>query len=86
MAKKEKVEAIQPEESRAILKLAIKDRGTTQVDLADKLGMYQSGLSGLINRPKMTLYGFGTILNAMDYDIAVVDRATGEVKWIVAVK
>lgn len=86
MAKKVKYESIEAEESREILKKAIKERGTTQIDVADKLGMYQSGLSGLINRPKMTMYGFCTVLNAMEYDVAVVDRNTGEVMWKVAVK
>ena len=86
MTKKEKYEAIQAEEDKAILRMALKERGTTQVEVADKLGMYQSGLSGLMNRQKMTIYGFSTILNAMDYDLAVVDRETGEVKWKVAIK
>lgn len=86
MTKKGKYDEIQCEDSKEILRLAIKERGMTQVEVADKLGMYQSGLSGLINRSKMTMYGFGTILDAMGYDVAVVDRETGEVVWKVAVK
>ena len=86
MTKKEKYDSVPAEDSSAVLRLAIKERGTTQQDVADKLGMYQSGISGLINRPKMTMYGFGTVLDAMDYDVAVVDRTTGEIMWKVAVK
>ena len=86
MEKKEKYEEIESGTCSEILRLAIKKRGTTQIAVADSLGMYQSGLSGLINRSKMTMYGFGTILNAMDYDVAVVDRETGEIMWKVAIK
>ena len=86
MTKKEKYDAIEAMGCSDILKTAIQERETTQLAVADKLGMYQSGLSGLIHRPKMTMYGFGTILNAMDYDVAVVDRKTGEVMWKVKVK
>ena len=69
-----------------ILKASIKERGITQVDLADRLGIRQSSLSGNINRRRMSLEVFGEILNAMDYDVAVVDRETGEIMWKVAVK
>ena len=86
MAKKVKYNELIAEDCPDILKHAIQERGTTQSDVADKLGMYQSGLSGLINRPKMTMYGFCTVLNAMEYDVAVVDRNTGEIMWKVAVK
>lgn len=86
MAKKVKHDAVQTDECGAILKQAMKERGATQVEVADKLGMLQTGVSGLINRPKMTMYGFSTVLNALDYDVAVVDRNTGEVVWKVAVK
>ena len=86
MAKKVKYEEIKAENCKDILRKAIQERGTTQVAVADLLGMYQSGLSSLINRPNMTMYGFGTVLNAMNYDVAVVDRETGEVMWKVALK
>lgn len=86
MTRKEKYDMIPAKDSSDILKRAIKERELTQVEVADRIGIRQSGLSGLINRPKMTMYGFGTVLNAMDYDIAVVDRNTGEVIWKVAVK
>ena len=86
MTRKEKYDTIPAKESSDILKRAIKERELTQVEVADRIGIRQSGLSGLINRPKMTMYGFGTVLNAMDYDIVVVDRNTGEVIWKVAVK
>lgn len=85
MARKEKKE-IQAIEERQILKNALKERGMMQVDLADKLGILQSAVSGNINRRRMGLDVFSTMLNAMDYDVAVVDRETGEIMWKVAVK
>lgn len=84
MAKKVKEISVMDEGS--ILKSAMKERGMMQVDLADKLGVLQSSISGNINRKRMGLEVFSTMLNAMEYDVAVVDRATGEVMWKVAVK
>ena len=85
MAQKEKKE-IQGMDSGMILKNAMKSRSMMQIDLADKLGVLQSSISGNINRKRMSLEVFNTMLNAMDYDVAVVDRETGEVMWKVAVK
>lgn len=86
MAKKVKEENIPVMEEGEILKASIKERSITQVELADRLGIRQSSLSGNINRRRMSLEVFSEILNAMDYDVAVVDRETGEVVWKVAVK
>ena len=86
MKKKEKYESLPSETSNDILKLAIQSREATQMDVAVKLGMYQSGLSGILHRPKMTMYGFGTVLDALDYDVAVIDRKTGDAVWKVKVK
>ena len=69
-----------------ILREAMKARGITQVVLADKLGVLQSSLSGSLNRKRSSMEVFCRLLNAMDYDVAVVDRETGEVVWKVAVK
>ena len=79
-------ESVPVMEEGSILKNAMKDRHMMQVDLADKLGVLQSSVSGNINRRRMSLEVFSTMLNAMEYDVAVVDRKTGEVKWKVAVK
>lgn len=85
MAQKVKKEIPVMEEGE-ILKTSVKERKITQVELADRLGIRQSSLSGNINRRRMSLEVFSTILNAMGYDVAVVDRETGEVKWKVEVK
>ena len=85
MAQKVKKEIPVMEEGE-ILKASVKERKITQVELADRLGIRQSSLSGNINRRRMSLEVFSTILNAMGYDVAVVDRETGEVKWKVEVK
>ena len=68
-----------------ILRASMKERGITQVELADKLGILQSSLSGNINRRRMSLEVFREILDAMEYDVAVVDRRTGEIMWKVEV-
>ena len=73
-------------DSGAILKSAMKERSIVQVDLADKLGVLQSAVSGNINRKRMSLDVFSTMLDAMDFDVAVVDRESGEVMWRVEVK
>ena len=67
-----------------ILRMALKERNMKQMDLADKLGVLQSTISGNLNRPRLGLEVFNSMLDAMDYDVAVVDRTTGEVRWIVA--
>ena len=84
--KKVQKEGIPVMEEGKILKDAMKERRIMQVELADKLGVLQSSISGNINRKRMSLEVFSTMLNAMDYDVAVVDRNTGEVMWKVAVK
>lgn len=85
MAQKVKKEIPVMEEGE-ILKASVKERKITQIELADRLGIRQSSLSGNINRRRMSLEVFSTILNAMGYDVAVMDRETGEVKWKVEVK
>lgn len=69
-----------------VLRAAIKARGTSQVDVAKKLGMLQSALSQNIGRGRMTVDKFKTILDAMDYDVYVVDRRTGKAAWALDVE
>ena len=64
-----------------ILKAAIKERNTTQVAIAEKLGWLPSAVSQNINRNRMTIEKFKEILDAMEYDIYVVDRRTGKAMW-----
>lgn len=63
---------------RDVLKLAQKTRGVTQLALAEKLNMKQNSLSQNMSRSRMSLGMFGRILNALGYDIVVVDRDSGE--------
>lgn len=86
MAQKAKKVEVPVMEEGAILKASIKERGITQIELADRIGIRQSTLSDNINRRRMSLKVFGEVLNAMEYDIAVVDRSTGEIMWKVDVK
>ena len=86
MARKGTATEVEALEENKIIRVAMKERGVVQVELAKRLGILQSSLSGNINRTRMSLDVFNTMLNAMDYDVAVVDRTTGEVKWKVVVK
>lgn len=84
MARKDKLNMANAKEDTVILKEAIRARNICQVDLADKLGIVQSTLSGNLNRRRMGLDNFRDILNALDYDVCVVDRNSGEIVWKVA--
>ena len=86
MARKVKEEEILVLNEGDAIRSAMKERGMKQIELAEKLGMLQSGLSNSINRKHISVDVFKTILDAMGYDVAVVDRQTGEVKWKVALK
>lgn len=84
MARNEKVDMVKAKEDSVILKEAFKERGALQIDVADKLGIRSATLSGNINRRRMGLDVFRDILNALDYDVCVVDRNSGEIMWKVA--
>ena len=64
---------------RDILKAALKKRNMTQVMLSERLGMKGSALSQNMSRQKMSLGMFTKILSAMDYDVVIRDRTTGEI-------
>lgn len=86
MARKVKEDEIPVLDEGDAIRSAMKERGMKQIELAEKMGMLQSGLSNSINRKHISVDVFKTILDAMGYDVAVVDRQTGEVKWRVVVK
>lgn len=71
---------------KEILKVARAERGVTQVVLADKLGMLQHSLSANMTRQRMSLGMFTKILEALDFDVVVVDRETGDIRWKVEVE
>lgn len=66
-----------------ILKAAIAERGTSQVKLAKVIGIRQNALSASINRERMSMDSFTRILDELGYAVAVVDKRSGEVCWIV---
>lgn len=66
---------------REIMKVAQKSRKVTQDVVAEKLGIKRNALSQGINRSRMSLSMFSRVLNALDYDVVVVDRDTGEPMW-----
>lgn len=57
-----------------IIRLALKDTGTTQQYLGDKLGIGQNAVANTIARPGITLNKFVTIMNALGYDVTVTPR------------
>jgi len=68
---------------REILRSAMKERGETQSKVAAALGEQQNGLSAKITRERMSLDTFRSVLNVVGYDVAVIDRENGEVRWVV---
>lgn len=68
---------------KEIMKEALAESGYTQKLLAEKLGMSQTGISGSMNRGRTSLPVFCKLLDVMGYDVAVVDRKDGTVRWIV---
>lgn len=72
---------IKTETDRMILKKAQKQRNTTQTVLAHQIGVSQNALSQSMNRPRISLGMFAKILDALDYDVMIVNRETGEAEW-----
>ena len=70
-------------EDKAILKAAIRERGVRQKDLAERMGIQPSSLSMNMTRDRMGLDNFKEILDELGYDVAVIDRGSGEVKWVI---
>lgn len=64
-----------------ILKLAQKSRHVTQDVIASSLKMKRNSLSQNMSRPRMSLGMFAKILDALDYDVMIVNRETGEAEW-----
>ena len=64
-----------------VIRAAMKARGLTQMALAKEIGMSQNNLSNIINRTRMSVVSVKELLDAMGYDLVVVDRKTGEQCW-----
>ena len=64
-----------------VIRVAMKARGLTQTALAEKVGTAQNSLSNAINRSRMSVQWLKKILDAMGFDLVVVDRKTGKQCW-----
>ena len=64
-----------------ILKSAQKSRHVTQDMIAEKLNVKRNALCQSMNRPRMSLGMFAKILDALDYDVVIVNRETDEPEW-----
>lgn len=75
------MENVQAERSSSIMRKAMKRRGLTQRELADTMGTTQTAVSGNMTRYKIGLDTFSRIMAAMEYDVVVIDRKTGQAEW-----
>ena len=71
---------------RDILRAAMKRRHATQNAVAEKMGMLPNSLSQNMNRTRISMENFKKILDALDYDIYIVDRNNQEAIWCVDVE
>ena len=67
---------------REILRRAVREQETTQANIAKELGVQQNALSAKMTRERMSVDTFKAVLNVLGYDIVVVDRISGERKWL----
>ena len=72
---------VQSISEKGILKRAQKNRSVTQDVIADRIGIKRNSLCQNMNRSRMSLDTFAKVLDALDYDIVVVDRDSGEPMW-----
>ena len=70
-------------DGKGIMKEAMAERGMTQKQLGDRIGMLQTSVSAGFARDRISLEMFNKLLNGMNYAVAVVDKETGEIKWYV---
>ena len=66
---------------RSILRAALKTRNVTQGSIANRIGIKQSTLSVTMRCSRISLAAFAKILSALDYDVVIADRETGDVVW-----
>ena len=69
--------------AREILREAVKESGMTQKALAERLGILPTSLSAGLSREHISLDLFSKYLNGMGYAVAVLDKCSGEVRWVV---
>lgn len=66
---------------RDVMRRAQRERSVTQETLAGKIGIKRNALCQNMNRSRLSLSTFSDVLTALDYDIVIVDRETGEAMW-----
>lgn len=69
--------------TKEIMRKAKEERGITQKELADRLGILQTSLSAGFAREHISLTLFSKYMNGMGYAVAVVDKQSGDVRWVV---
>ena len=69
-----------------ILSAARSCKGMTQAAIGKKLNMLQNAVSMNMSRKRISLEMFARLLDAMGYDVVVVDRDDGSAKWKVEVE
>lgn len=62
-----------------LIKSALKEKGMTQKELAIMLGIDHQTLRNRLYRGSFSVDSAADILNKLEYDIAIIDRKTGEV-------
>ena len=82
-ATEKKVKEERKMDGKGIMKEAMAERGMTQKQLGDRIGMLQTSVSAGFARDRISLEMFNKLLNGMNYAVAVVDKETGEIKWYV---
>ena len=61
-----------------IIKKVMKETGTTQQQLGDKLGIRQTAVSSMLHRPEPSLATFHEILDILGYEVVVRRKAEPE--------
>ena len=68
---------------KAIMREAMAERGVTQKELGARIGMLQTSISASLVRERVSLEMFSRLMNGMGYAVAVVDKQSGDVRWVV---
>ena len=71
--------------TKKVMKLAVKDSGVRQMELAERLNMAQASVSGNINRTKIGMDVFVKIVNAMGYAVMIGEKTENGFEEIVEV-
>lgn len=62
-----------------LLKKAMQQRHISQVQMADMLGISKQTLYNRLNRNSISVTAAVGMFDLLEYDIAIIDRKTGEV-------